>query len=234
MKKRSIALPNNSAGLMAKSFAVYAKDLRLEIRTRSALNAILMFGVTTLAVVSFSLGQSGLAPKLLSALFWIIMFFSAMSGLAQTFIREEETGTSLALKLTADPDSIYLGKFFFNLTLLSTMAIIITPLFFVFTDAPTGNIIPFLLILFLGVLGLCSATTIVAAIIAKASVKGALFAVLSFPILMTLLMNLVSAGEKIFDSQGFGEITSEIQFLVAYVVVMITASILLFKFVWQE
>ncbi|MFQ5452884.1 MAG: heme exporter protein CcmB [Candidatus Zixiibacteriota bacterium] len=227
-------MPNDSAGLMGKSFAVFVKDLRLEFRTRSALNAILMFGITTLTVVSFSLGQSGLSPKLLGALFWVILFFSAMSGLAQTFIREEETGTSLALKLTADPDSIFIGKLFFNFTLLSIMTIIITPLFFVFTDAPTGNVLRFILILLLGVVGLCAATTIVAAIISKASVKGALFAVLSFPILITLLIVLVGASEKIFEGLTFSEISSEIQFLVAYIVVMLTISILLFKFVWEE
>lgn len=227
-------MPNNNAGLVAKSFAVYIKDMRLELRTRNALNAILMFGVTTLTVVSFSLGQSGLQPKLLAALFWVIMFFSAMSGLAQTFIREEETGTSLALRLTADPDAIYVGKLFFNLTLLSMLSIIITPLFFVFTDAPTDNVLMFIVVLFLGVVGLCAATTIVAAIIAKASVKGALFAVLSFPILMTLLMSLVNATEKIFDNQNFSAYQAEFNFLIAYCVVMITASVLLFKFVWQE
>lgn len=229
-----MSLPKSNAGLVAKSFAVYIKDMRLELRTRNALNAILMFGITTLTVVSFSLGQSGLAPKLLSALFWVIMFFSAMSGLAQTFIREEETGTSLALKLTADPDAIYFGKLFFNLTLLSTLAIVVAPLFFIFTDAPTNNLGWFIVILFLGVVGLCSATTIVAAIIAKASVKGALFAVLSFPILMTLLMALVAATEKIFDNGSFSNFQSEFQFLIAYCVVMTTVSVLLFKFVWQE
>lgn len=227
-------LPKSSAGLLSRSLAVYFKDMRLELRTRSALNAILMFGVTTLAVVSFSLGQSNLSPKIMSALFWVIMFFSAMSGLAQTFIREEETGTSLALKLTADADSIYLGKLFFNLTLLTMMTLIITPMFFIFTDAPTNNLFPFLVVLVLGIFGLVSATTIVAAIIAKASTKGALFAVLSFPILMVLLMSLVSASEKIFDNQTLADASSEVQFLIAYVVVMTTASILLFKFVWRE
>lgn len=227
-------MPNNSAGLIAKAFAVYVKDLRLELRTRNALNAVLMFGITTLTVVSFSLGQSSLSPKLLSALFWVIIFFSAMSGLAQTFIREEETGTSLALKLTADPDSIYIGKLFFNITLLSTLTIIITPLFFIFTDAPTDNVGRFIVILVLGVLGLCVATNIVAAIIAKASVKGTLFAVLSFPVLITLLIVLVGASEKIFDGQSFSTIMSEIKFLIAYIVIMLTMSILLFKFVWEE
>lgn len=227
-------MPKSNAGLVAKAFAVYVKDMRLELRTRNALNAILMFGITTLTVVSFSLGQSGLQPKLISALFWVIIFFSAMSGLAQTFIREEETGTSLALKLTADPDAIYFGKLFFNLTLLSAMVTVIVPLFFIFTDAPTNNLLWFFVILLLGVLGLCSATTIVAAIIAKASVKGALFAVLSFPILMTLLMALVAATEKIFDNGVFADFQAEFQFLIAYCVVMVTASVMLFKFVWQE
>jgi len=227
-------LPKSSSGLVSKSLAVFAKDVRLELRTRYALNAILMFAVTTLAAVSFSVGQSGLPPKLLAALFWIVMLFSAMSGLAQAFIREEEVGTALTLKLMADPDPVYIGKLLFNFSLLTVMAALITPIFFIFTDAPASGIATFILVLALGVIGLCSATTLVAAIIAKASVKGALFAVLSFPILMPLLLVLVSATEKVLDSGAIGDIATEVQFLVAYGVVMVTGSFLLFKFVWQE
>lgn len=227
-------MPNSSAGLASRSLAVFAKDLRLEFRTRYALNAVLLFGITTLAVVSYSLGQSGLAPKLLAALFWVVMFFSAMSGLAHVFVREEETGTSLALRLSADPTSVYLGKLCFNLTLLATMTAIITPLFFIFTDAPTDNLPLFCLVLVLGVVGLCGATTLVAAIIAKASVKSALFAVLSFPVLLPLLMILVSASEKVLEGRVLGAISAETQFLFAYAVAMIALSVLLFRFVWQE
>jgi len=227
-------LPKSSSGLVSKSMAVFAKDVRLELRTRYALNTILMFAVTTLAAVSFSVGQSGLPPKLLAALFWIVMLFSAMSGLAQAFIREEEAGTALTLRLMADPDPVYIGKLLFNFSLLTVMAALITPIFFIFTDAPASGIATFILVLALGVIGLCSATTLVAAIIAKASVKGALFAVLSFPILMPLLLVLILATEKVLDSGAIGDIATEIQFLVAYGVVMVTGSVLLFKFVWQE
>lgn len=227
-------MPKSSSGLVSKTLAVFAKDVRLELRTRYALNAILMFAVTTLAAVSFSVGQSGLPPKLLAALFWIVMLFSAMSGLAQAFIREEEAGTALTLRLMADPDPVYIGKLLFNFSLLTVMAALITPIFFIFTDAPASGIATFILVLALGVIGLCSATTLVAAIIAKASVKGALFAVLSFPILMPLLLVLILATEKVLDGGAIGDIATEIQFLVAYGVVMVTGSILLFKFVWQE
>ena len=149
-------MSRSNSGLINKTLAVYAKDMRLEFRTKYAINAILLFGISTLAVVSFSLGQSGLSPQLLAALFWVVMFFSAMSGLAQVFIREEEAGTSLALKLSAYPEPIYFGKLFFNLTLMCIMTFVITPVFFIFTDVPTDNIPVFFVILILSLERACT------------------------------------------------------------------------------
>lgn len=234
MNERNTTLPQTSAGLATKTYAVYIKDVSQELRSRYALSTILMFGVTTLVVVSYSLGQSGLPPKLLSALFWVIMFFSSMAGMAQAFIREEETGTALALRLTADPNAVYLGKLFFNLTLLSAVTVIVTPGFFIFMDAPTDNAGLFILVVILGVLALCVATTLIAAIISKAAMKGALFAVVALPLLIVPLMVLIGAGAKILDGGTIGQILAELQVLVAFIVVMVTASLLLFRFVWLE
>ena len=227
-------MPPNSAGLITSAFAVYAKDIQQELRSRYAISTILLFAVTTLALVSYSLGQSGLPPRLLSALFWVIMFFSAMAGLAQAFVREEESGTALALRLTADPTAVYLGKLAFNLTLLAVMTIIVTPGYFIFMDAPTGNLPVFVLLVILGVLALCTATTLVAAIIAKAAMKGALFAVVALPIIIVPMMVLVAGGAKALDGAGIPQLAAEIQVLIAYVVVMSTAAFMLFRFVWLE
>ena len=234
MKKRNTALPEPSAHFLTKAYAIFAKDLRLELRTKYALNTILMFGVISLVAVSFSLGQGGLAPRLLAAVFWIIMFFAAMAGLAHVFVREEEAGTSMALRLSADPDAVYVGKFAFNLTLLSIMAVIIAPLFFVFTDAPSEHWGLFVLVLMLGVVALCAGTTLVAAIVSKASVKGALFAVLSLPIFLVPLWWLIAASDKALTGGGFAAMSSELIGLVSYCVVMVTLSVLLFKVVWLE
>jgi heme exporter protein B len=234
MRKRNITLPGRSAHFLTKAYAVFAKDLRLELRSKYALNTILMFGVISLVAVSFSLGQSSLPPKLLAAVFWIIMFFAAMAGLAHVFVREEESGTALALRLTADPDTVYLGKLVFNLTLLSLMAAVITPLFFMFTDAPSEHWASFVLVLALGVLALCAGTTLVGAIVSKASVKGALFAVLSLPIFLVPLWWLVAASDKALTGGGFAAMSSELSGLFSYCVVMITLSVLMFKIVWLE
>jgi heme exporter protein B len=227
-------LPGKSAGSLSEAFAVYQKDLRLELRSKYAVNAIFMFAVTTLAMVSFSVGQSNLAPNLLAALYWIVLFFSAMAGLAQVFVREEESGTALALRLSAHPTAVFLGKLLFNFTLLVFLTVLITPMFFIFTDATAGNPYLLALVVALGVVGLCGSTTLVAAIIARTAVRGALFAVLSFPILVFLLLLLVSASTRVFAGDGFGGILPELQGLLAYDVVMITASFMLFRFVWQE
>ena len=227
-------MPGQSAHFLTKAYAVYAKDLRVELRTKYALNTILMFGVISLVAVSFSLGQGNLPPRLLAAVFWIIMFFAAMAGLAHVFVREEETGTSLALRLSADPDAVYLGKFVFNLTLLGMMATIITPLFFVFTDAPSAHWPIFALVLLMGVFALCAGTTLVAAIVSKASAKGALFAVLSLPIFLVPLWWLIAASDKALSGGGLTAMSSELIGLVSYCVVMVTLSVLLFKVVWLE
>ena len=227
-------MPAGNAGLTNKVLAVYVKDLRLELRSRYGLNAIFMFGISSLAVISFSVGQAALSTKVLSALYWIVVFFSAMSAMAQVFVREEESNTAMTLRLTTDPNAVYLGKLFFNLTLLVVLVSVITPLFFIFTDAPAEGIVNFLLVMILGVLDLCAATTLIAAIIARASVKGALFAVLSFPILLPVLIVLVSATDKVWAGSSLGEVSKLLQFLLAYVVIMVTASLMLFKFVWED
>ncbi|MBI5265835.1 MAG: heme exporter protein CcmB [candidate division Zixibacteria bacterium] len=162
------------------------------------------------------------------------MFFAAMAGLAHVFVREEEAGTSLALRLSADPDAVYVGKFAFNLTLLSCMAAIIGPLFFVFTDAPSEHWALFMLVLLLGVIALCAGTTLVAAIVSKAAVKGPLFAVLSLPIFLVPLWWLIAASDKALTGGGFAAMSSELIGLVSYCVVMVTLSVLLFKVVWLE
>ncbi len=231
---RNTALPGQSAHFLSKAYAVFAKDLRLELRSKYALNTILMFGVISLVAVSFSIGQTNLPPRLLAAVFWIIMFFASMAGLAHVFIREEETGTALALRLTADPDAVYWGKLVFNLVLLGLMSTIITVLFFAFTDAPTDNWPVFVLVLVLGIIALCAGTTLIAAIVAKASTKGALFAVLSLPVFLLPLWWLVAAADKALTGGSLSAMSSELIGLVSYCVIMITLSVMLFKVVWLE
>jgi heme exporter protein B len=228
-------LPTANTGLASRALAVYMKDLRLELRSRAALNALFLFAISTLAVISFSLGQAGLSPRLLSALYWVVLFFSAMSGLAHVFVREEESGTAMALRLHAQPEAVLIGKLLLNVTILVLLGAVVTPLFFVFTNLPeTADIVLFVLLAILGIGGLCAASTLVGAIIARSTVRGALFAVLAFPVLVPLLLVVVGAGDKALSGQAVGELSAELQFLIAYLVAMTVGSVMLFRFVWND
>ncbi len=219
---------------MVNAWYIFQKDLQQEYRTRYALNAILLFAVVTLSAVSFAIGTYSVSQETLSALLWIILFFSSMSGLAHIFVREEETHTADTLRLVATPTSIFLGKLLFNIILLFILEIIIIPLFLGVMNLQVQNYLLFFLTLIIGSIGLAGGGTIVGAIISKASSKGALFTVLAFPILLPVLISGISATKKAVTQPLFAEASGELQAIIAYAVVIITASILLFDFIWDE
>jgi heme exporter protein B len=214
--------------------AVLRKDLQSEYRTKYALNAVVMFAVTTLAVVSFSVKAAAATPAQLSPLLWLILLFSAMSGLSRTFVREEETRTANALRLAADPNTVFVGKLCFNALLLGLLNLVVVPLFLILMDVRVGNPGLFLAVLVGGSLGLVAASTLVAAIVAKASVRGALFSVLSFPLLLPVLVTAVQGTEAALRGASWAEGAAFIRLLVAFTGAMVATGLLLFEYIWSE
>jgi heme exporter protein B len=217
-----------------EAWLIFQKDIRQEFKTRYAVNAILLFAVVTLVSVSFSIGTFAASDEIKCALLWIILFFSAMSGLAHIFIREEEKHTADTLKLVARPTSIFIGKFIFNFILFMALQVIIVPLFFAVMNFAVEGVALFLLILIIGGIGLSAGSTLIAAIISKANARGALFTVLAFPILLPVIVAGISGTKISVTNITLGEGGDEIQMLIAYAVVVITGAVLLFDFVWKE
>lgn len=221
--------------MFTSAIAIFLKDVRSEIRTRYAVNALIMFVVVTLSVIMFSLVGETLTPAALSGILWVIMFFTAMSGLSRSFVAEEERGTSLTLQLLSRSSSIYLGKLFFNTLLITLLDVFIVGLFLLVMEE--YRILQpglFWLVILLGGVGISAATTIIAAIIAKSSSKGTLFPVLSFPILLPLLLAGITGTKVAVEERVWDDAISSVQMLGAYIVVVITVSYLLFDFVWKD
>ncbi|HMO57792.1 MAG TPA: heme exporter protein CcmB [Roseiflexaceae bacterium] len=229
---------DGGAALLRAAWAVFRKDLRSELRTRYALNAVLLFAVST--VVALSLGLGPLAPLrnpdlpiIQAALLWIAILFAAFTGLARVFVHEEDARTAAALRLAAPPLAVYLGKLFFNLLLLAVLASLTATLFLIMLRVRVGNLGLFIALLGVGSLGLVAATTLIAAIIARASARGALFAVLSFPLLTPLLVVAIRGTALAVEGRGWEAAIAPLQVLVAYPLALFTASLFLFKSVWE-
>ena len=215
--------------------AIFIKDVRSELRTRYAINALLMFVVVTISVIMFSLVGETLTPAALSGILWVIMFFGAMSGLSRAFVAEEEKGTSMTLQLLARAAAVYIGKLFFNCLLVILLDIFVVGLFLlVMEDYAILQPGLFWLVIFLGGIGIAASTTIIAAIIAKSRSKGTLFPVLSFPILLPLLLAGITATKVAVEEKVWDNAIPELQLLGSYIVIVITVSYLLFDFVWKD
>ncbi|HVN47872.1 MAG TPA: heme exporter protein CcmB [Bacteroidota bacterium] len=220
---------------IAAIVAVVSKDVRSELRTRYALNALLMFVLIAVATILFALRDDHLSSDVLAGMFWVVIFFTAMSGLSRIFVSEEERGTTFTLQLVATPSVVYWGKLFFNagLTLLLTGAvailyIVVFPAFVV--QSPSI----FIVTLLLGDLGFAASATILAAIIAKAHSKGTLYPVLSFPVLIPLLMTVMQSTAKALDGENISDAFGDFQILIAYLLIMAGGSYLLFDYVWKD
>ncbi|MHB1687047.1 MAG: heme exporter protein CcmB [Ignavibacteriaceae bacterium] len=221
--------------MSAKAYALYLKDFRSEIRTRYAVNSLAMFVIVAISVILFSIGNETITQSLTAGLFWVVIFFSAMSGLSRVFVSEEERGTTLTLQLIAAPSTIFSGKLLFNVVLVFCMNIVITILYSALFDAfVVKNLALFTVAFFFGNAGLAIASTIIAAIISKAGAKGTLYPVLSFPILLPLILTSVQLTLMAFEGSSFVDAKFELAIIICYDVIMLTASYLLFDFVWKD
>jgi len=221
--------------MLEKSYNIFIKDLKSELRTRYAINSLVMFILVAISVILFSIGNEKIQPELTAGLYWVVIFFSAMSGLSRAFVSEEERGTTLTLHLIASPNTILSGKIIFNLTLTFFINVIITLIYAAFFEGfVIKNFVLFLVTFIFGNIGLAISSTIIASIIAKASSKGTLYPVLSFPILLPLILTCVQLTIFCFDGTSFDTHFYELAIVVSYDVIMITVSYLLFDFIWKE
>lgn len=212
--------------------AVFTKDGLCELRTRYALSALFMFALVTLSSVSMTLGGLSLTPELTAALLWIILFFCAMAGLSRVFVQEQETGTIVALRLYVNGQAVILGKLLFNIVMLLALTVLIIPLFILFLNVTIPLWFSLGLILFLGNVGIAAASTLTAAMVARTQGKSALFAVLTFPILLPQFLAVISVTAKALN--GVPPVWTEWVFLAGYDVVLCIAASILFDYLWYD
>jgi heme exporter protein B len=218
-----------------KSYALFKKDFHSELRTRYAINSLIMFIIIAISVILFSIGNENISAALTGGLFWVVIFFSAMSGLSRAFVSEEERGTSLTLQLIASPATVFNGKLLFNLILVFLMNIVITILYsMLFPEFTIQNFLLFSITFILGNIGIAISSTLIAAIIAKAGSKGTLYPVLSFPILLPLILTSVKLTSFAIDGIPISEAFFELAIVFCYDVIMISASYMLFDFIWKD
>ena len=209
------------------------KDVRLELRSRHAVNVLLIFVLSALLVVLLAAGGEDIGARMQAALLWIVILFSASLGLGRAFVAEAEQGTALLLRLHVRASMVYAGKLCFNFLLVLAVNSVLLAAFLVLlriTVAAPGLL---LITVVLGTLGLAGTTTLLAAIVARSAQRGPLLPMLMFPLLLPVLLSAIDATHRSFTGMWEGAAGPLIT-LFAFSGAVITASALLFEHVWID
>jgi len=222
-------------GFLRRAWSVCAKDAALELRRRVAAASVLFFAAACLTLVSFAIGPFGIPFEsreiVCSALLWVVLFFSAATGLPRAFVREEESGTALALRRVAPAAAVLAGKALFNSILFFAIAVVTVPAFVLLLGWTIGAPAALAAALLLAGIGLSIVSTFLSALVARASQKSVLFVLVSFPLVAPLL--LVAIAATIGASRGEIPWTA-LRVLVAYDGAAACGAYLLASAAWDE
>ncbi len=230
-QQKSVSRATNPLSLGRAIMAVWQKDWRSEWRTRAALNAIALFSLTAPVILGFSVARQKLPPEALGGLLWTVLFFAALVGLPRAFVKEEESGTAVLLRLHFPADAVLWGKVLGQLTLLLCTQAAAVPLFVLLLASQVTQPALLGLVLLLGDIGLAVSSSLLGAMAAQARSRGTLFCAIAAPLLLPLLVSAASATAVAFGARG--DWSAAVEAMAAFDMAVVAAAWMLWEFVWN-
>jgi heme exporter protein B len=166
------------------------KDLRLELRARDTLPAMLLFVVSALVVFHFAVPDT--SSRLASnGLLWVAILFTALLGLGRAFVPEREHGVLDGLVLApCDRSAIWLGKALAALAFLAAAEAIALPAFALFFSGIGASTVAGVA---LADLGICFVGSFVAAMSVASRARELILPLLFLPLAIPIVIGGVGA-----------------------------------------
>lgn len=209
-----------------------AKDLRIEWRSKEAINAMLFFAL--LVVVLFSLAfdpQGAFARQIAGGVLTVAILFAAVSVLNQAWAREIRHQVLDAQRMAPAPGAeMFLAKVIANFIFVTVVQIVLAPVFVIMYNLRVlGHASLLAAVLPLGTWALVANGTFFAALSIRSRNRELLLPLILFPIFVPALVAMVQAAGFILT--GEGDPTLWIKLLIGYDIIFTTISLLLFDVV---
>jgi len=219
------------------ALAIAGKDIRAELRSRTALQSALVFAALVLVVFNFARDPTSLAAvDLAPSVLWVTFALAAMVALNRAFTVERENSALDALLLAPVPrEALFAGKLLANLAFVGTVELVILPLFVLFFNVSLGHALPGLIgVSVLATIGFVAVGTIFSAMAVRTRFAELMLPVLLLPFMVPPLIAAVQVTSRLLSNRPLSEMWGWLRLLALYDVVFVTLCMMAFTAVVDE
>jgi heme exporter protein B len=196
-----------AASAVRGAFAVFRKDLAIELATREIVTTAGFFAalVAIMASVAFTTGPETTTRVAPGAL-WLAITFASVLALGRSWQREREESALVALLVSPVPRaSIWAGKAAGLLVFVLAVEVVVLPLVALFFHVDLPAVIgPLALVMLLGTVGVVATGTLFGAMTVRTRARELLLATVLFPLISPALLSSVAATRDIFYASASG------------------------------
>lgn len=225
------------AEVLTAALAIAAKDISIELRSKTAFMSALVFAILVLAILFFARDPTAVAAiDVAPGALWVTFTFAAMVGLNRSFLLERENRALEGILLTPIPrSSIFLGKLIGNLAFVFTIQLISLPLFILFYDVAIWSGLPLLLIVMVMTsVAFVSVGTLLSSMVVRTRFAELMLPLLLLPFLVPPLVGAVQVTARILAERPLNEVAGWLKLLAAFDIVFFTLSLMLFEATLEE
>jgi heme exporter protein B len=211
-----------------------SKDLKLEWRSKDAINSMLFFALLVVVIFSFSFDLTAEeSRRIAGGLIWVALLFAAVVALNQTWARELRNHVLDAYRIAPSPlEALFLAKVLGNFIFVSVLELLITPLFIVFYNLRSiGPTYELILVSLLGNWALVVNGTFFGAMSIRTRSREVMLPLLLFPISIPAILAMVSSTTATLTGEGSAYLS--LVFLAVYDLVFTVLGLFLFQTVLQ-
>jgi heme exporter protein B len=219
------------ADRLPAALVIAAKDIRVELASRTAITAATAFGVLVLVVFNFARDPTAVSLGVLApSVLWVTAAFAGIVTLNRSFAMELDGGAIDGLLLApVGRSTIFLGKYLANLTFVCLVDAIVFPVFVLFFDVPVSWTLGWVaLLLLLAAAGYVAVGTVLSAMTVRTRFAELMLPALLLAFVVPPVLVGVQATTRLLGARPISEILGWIWFLIVYDVVFLTVGLILF------
>lgn len=220
---------------LAAVYAIVAKDLRAEFRSRELVSSMALFALLSILIFSFALELNRLArEEAIGGVLWVTVAFASIIGLNRSLALERDQGNLDAMLLAPIARSaVFFGKLVGNFAFTLVVGLVLLPLLTVLFNV--ALIQPWVLaVLVLGVLGFSTVGTLLATMTVQTRARESLLPIVMLPVALPVLLGAVRATTAILSDAPLADWVAWPQILIVVNLVYLALCFLLFDYVIED